>query len=66
MPIYEYVCDCCHREMEKLEPMSRAQGIPCPDCGSDMRRKLATNPLFLGDIASKRHFKPSDYGRQGF
>ena len=33
MPIYEYVCEDCHRLFEKLV-LKRDDAIACPSCGS--------------------------------
>ena len=33
MPIYEYVCQSCGQEMEKLQKISDAPLTDCPACG---------------------------------
>lgn len=33
MPIYEYVCQACGQEMEKLQKISDAPLSDCPECG---------------------------------
>ena len=34
MPIYEYVCDDCHKPFEKIV-MKKNEKIACPTCGSN-------------------------------
>ncbi len=42
MPIYEYVCDACASEFEKLVRRSTEE-IVCPNCGSqDVTRQAST------------------------
>lgn len=65
MPIYENVCDACNSEKETIQSIDDMKRPSCPKCNKEMRRKFARNPLFLGDLCSKRHFKASDYGRSG-
>jgi putative FmdB family regulatory protein len=68
MPLFEYVCENCGKH-EEIITLSGTKPDPpmrdCPICKSAMFKKFAENPLFLGDLASKRHFQPSDYGRSG-
>ncbi|HAM53776.1 MAG TPA: FmdB family transcriptional regulator [Nitrospiraceae bacterium] len=41
MPIYEYRCNACEKDFEKL--VYNNQTIHCPKCGSDdVRKKLST------------------------
>ena len=37
MPIYEYVCEDCHRLFEKIV-RKREEAISCPSCGSGRYR----------------------------
>lgn len=42
MPIYEYVCRSCGKELEKLQKMSDAPLNECPECGeSALKRKVS-------------------------
>lgn len=42
MPIYEYVCRSCGRELEKLQKMSDAPLTDCPECGeAALKRKVS-------------------------
>ena len=40
MPIYEYQCDACEHKLEKMQKMSDAPLIDCPECGKPALRKL--------------------------
>lgn len=40
MPIYEYRCDHCGHELEKLQKMSDEPLVDCPACESQGLRKL--------------------------
>jgi putative FmdB family regulatory protein len=35
MPIYEYKCDDCGHELEKIQKMSDEPLTTCPSCGSE-------------------------------
>ncbi len=39
MPIYEYQCDSCHIELEKLQKISDQPLVDCPECGKPSLRK---------------------------
>ncbi len=42
MPIYEYQCQSCSHELEKLQKLSDAALSLCPQCGKDeLRRKIS-------------------------
>ncbi len=40
MPIYEYECDDCGHQFEKLQKMNDAVLKDCPDCDNSSLRKL--------------------------
>jgi putative FmdB family regulatory protein len=40
MPIYEYQCESCGREVEKLQRLSDAPLRDCPDCGEAGLKRL--------------------------
>ena len=42
MPIYEYRCDACGHELEKIQRMSDAPLKKCPDCGKQKLRRLVS------------------------
>ena len=64
MPIYEYICDDCQAEFEKLV-INKQQEITCPKCSS----KKATLQLsvFSSSVAggSPKSFTPSSGGSNG-
>lgn len=40
MPMYEYACRACDRTFEELVPISGAQDVACPGCGSTRVERL--------------------------
>ena len=46
MPIYEYVCDECGHEMEKLQKLSEPPLRDCPECETDALKKKISAPGF--------------------
>lgn len=41
MPLYEYVCEKCDKQFEKLVSISNAaKPQTCPNCGSDETKKM--------------------------
>ena len=47
MPVYEYECEKCEKTFEYLEPMlsrldSRNRKKACPECGAEMKKKIAS------------------------
>ncbi len=40
MPIYEYRCQACGHELEKLQKLSEAPLVDCPACGEPALTKL--------------------------
>jgi len=46
MPIYEYRCNACGHELEKIQRISEAPLTDCPDCGADQLRRLVSAPGF--------------------
>ena len=42
MPIYEYQCQSCGHELEKLQRMSDDALTDCPECGKDSLRRLVS------------------------
>ena len=42
MPIYEYECQSCGHELEKIQRMSDAHLTDCPNCGKpDLKRMVS-------------------------
>lgn len=46
MPIYEYYCPECKKEFEKLQKISDAPLVKCPDCEKDTLQKLVSASRF--------------------
>lgn len=67
MPTYDYVCQACGLEFEKMQSMSDEPLKTCPECGKDeVKRKISggTGVIFKGsgfyktDYADKKQTKP--------
>lgn len=42
MPIYEYLCENCGQELEKIQKISDAPLVNCPSCGkASLRKKIS-------------------------
>ncbi|HCY85980.1 MAG TPA: zinc ribbon domain-containing protein [Desulfobacteraceae bacterium] len=48
MPIYEYRCDDCKKDFEKLVFAGEADGITCPECNSPKVVKQMSAVSFMG------------------
>lgn len=46
MPIYEYRCNACGHELEKIQRMSDEPLSDCPHCGKAELRRLVSAPGF--------------------
>ena len=46
MPIYEYRCDACGEQMEKLQRMSDDRLVDCPACGKPALKRLVSAAAF--------------------
>ncbi len=46
MPIYEYRCDACLHELEKLHRMNDGLLIDCPACGQPALKRLVSAAAF--------------------
>ncbi len=46
MPIYEYRCQACGHELEKLQRMNDDPLLVCPDCGAAELRRLVSAASF--------------------
>ena len=43
MPIYEYVCDSCHYDFERLQSFNDPAVTDCPECGRHSVRRLISS-----------------------
>lgn len=42
MPVYEYVCEACGHQRDRILPMAEAEDPgPCPACDGDLRRRFS-------------------------
>ena len=42
MPIYEYLCENCGKELEIIQKISEDPLVDCPECGkSSLRKKIS-------------------------
>lgn len=63
MPIYEFTCQRCGKEFERLVFASDHEAIACPECGSEETRKHLSvfascgveKPLSQGCSSSSGH-----------
>lgn len=46
MPIYEYRCDDCGAQLERMQKLSDPPLSDCPECGQAKLRKLVSAPTF--------------------
>lgn len=46
MPIYEYQCDACAHRLERLQKVSDAPLVKCPECHEEKLNKLVSAPAF--------------------
>jgi putative FmdB family regulatory protein len=48
MPIYEYVCEACGHELEKIQKMSDKLLKKCPQCKKQkLRKKISAGSFIL-------------------
>jgi len=61
MPIYEYACEKCRRQIERIQKVSDPPCKKCPHCGGSLR-KLVSSPAiqFKGS-----GFYITDYAKKG-
>ena len=48
MPIYEYQCKSCGRQIEVLQSSSEAEKQKCPGCGKAMERIMSASGVQMG------------------
>lgn len=46
MPIYEYQCEACGHQLEKLQKISDPRLTDCPECGEPALKKLISRAGF--------------------
>ncbi|MBT7889067.1 MAG: zinc ribbon domain-containing protein, partial [Deltaproteobacteria bacterium] len=58
MPIYEYICESCHNELEVIQKISEAQLKDCPQCHEPSLKRKASMSAF--------HLKGGDWYKDGY
>lgn len=69
MPVYEYRCTSCGKDLEEIQPMG-SDAPPCPECGGATRRRYSriavklqgwgfskTDGMLSDERRAKRDFK---------
>jgi putative FmdB family regulatory protein len=52
MPIYEYQCKSCGKEIEVLQSTSDVEKHKCPGCGEGMERIMSSGGVKMGKSSS--------------
>jgi putative FmdB family regulatory protein len=47
MPIYEYECSVCHKDLEVMQKITEGPLTECPDCGGALRKKMSSTSFVL-------------------
>lgn len=56
MPIYEYLCQGCGHQFEKLRTLENRDMVSCPDCGARATRKISVvNHTFGWRLTDESH-----------
>jgi putative FmdB family regulatory protein len=48
MPIYEYQCEKCNNDFEKLIFNRKDESVDCPDCGNKKVKRLLSTTRAIG------------------
>ena len=48
MPVYDYLCPCCHSKREDEFVHNRDEKVKCPRCGAVMKRLFPGNARCIG------------------
>ncbi len=66
MPLYEYVCQSCGQEFEKIVRLSEADRAPeCPTCHGQETRKRVSKFASVGGSSSGGSVSASSCGSSG-
>jgi putative FmdB family regulatory protein len=68
VPVYEYRCRACGKELEEVQPMGADPPGPCPRCGGELRRRYGrVGVRFSGwGFSSTDSLLPEDRRRKDF
>jgi putative FmdB family regulatory protein len=58
MPIYEYICESCHNELEVIQKISEPQLKDCPQCDNPSLKRKASMSAF--------HLKGGGWYKDGY
>ncbi|HEB76673.1 MAG TPA: zinc ribbon domain-containing protein [Nitrospirae bacterium] len=47
MPIYEYLCLKCEKQLEAVQKFSDAPLSTCPECGGDLKKLISSTSFVL-------------------
>lgn len=61
MPIYEYKCDGCGKELEVMQRITEEPLRSCPSCGGVMQRLISNTSFVLKGTG----WYATDYARKG-
>jgi putative FmdB family regulatory protein len=61
MPVYEYLCDGCRKEMEVMQRISEPPLATCPSCGGSLQRLISNTSFILKGTG----WYVTDYARKG-
>jgi len=66
MPIYEFICEECFEEFEKLVGFNQSEiELNCPTCGSELIRKKISSFASLAASTGRRQSTVSSCGPTG-
>lgn len=60
MPIYEYECSACKKNLEVMQKITEGPLTECPDCGGGLRRKISSTSFVLKGTGWYATDYPSD------
>jgi putative FmdB family regulatory protein len=70
MPLYEYKCEKCGHQFEKIQKFSDKMLKKCPECGGRVEQMISAPAVqfkgsgwYVTDYANKSHASSSDGGR---
>jgi len=55
MPTYDYLCETCGARFERMQAMSEAPLVVCPECGGVVQRLLSGGAGFIMKNSPTRH-----------
>jgi len=55
MPIYDFKCDVCGIETEKMVSIKESENVKCDNCGNIMKKMVSNNMTFNLVYDPKKH-----------